>query len=211
MALNLITAAAAKPVLVADVAAQVRADLTAESTLIDLYISAVTAKAENYIKRALINQTWEYTLDYFPPVLCQNIHPSLRHGYNSFARMEGIPLPMSPASAITSIKYIDVNGVLQTLDSAKYTLLTDDPNQVIPAYGESWPEYRSQPGAVAIRYVAGYGAASSNVPEAIRAWILLNVASLYENRENIAIGNGGVIELSTMADSLIDSYRLVTF
>lgn len=45
------------------------------------------------------------------------------------------------------------------------------------------------------------------VPQCIKNWLLLNVASMYENRESLTIGTGGVIELSTLADSLLDPER----
>ena len=206
MGLNLITAPTVKPVTVADVAAQVRADLTAESTLVDLYIAAVTAKAENFIKRALVNQTWELTLDHFPIVSCDLM------GVRDPAYIPNkISLPLAPVQSITSIKYIDVDGVQQTLTGTEYTLTADDPNCVVPAYGKTWPSARLQPGSVTIRYVAGYGATSASVPESIRAWILMNVASLYENRESVTVGKGQLVELNTFADSLLDSYVLRSF
>lgn len=45
------------------------------------------------------------------------------------------------------------------------------------------------------------------VPQCIRNWMLLNIAAMYENRESIIIGQGGVIELNTLADSLLDPER----
>lgn len=45
------------------------------------------------------------------------------------------------------------------------------------------------------------------VPMCIRQWLLLNVGALYENRESLIVGNGGVIDLSTLADSLLDPER----
>lgn len=200
MALNLITAPTVKPVTVADVAAQVRGDLIAESALVELYISAVVAKAENYIKRALVNQTWELKLDMFPI----NCHASA-------ARYRSIPLPLSPVSSITSVKYIDVDGVTQTVAASEYVMTADDPNALVPAYGKIWPIARIQPEAVTIRYVCGYGATAASVPEGIKSWILMNVATLYENRETISIGKGQLVELNTLADSLLDDYVLRTF
>jgi len=233
---RLITAPIVKPVTLADVEAQVRATLTSESALINAYISAVTDKAENYTRRALITQTWEITLDRFP--LCR-----------------GIALPLSPVQSITSIKYIDTNGVEQTVDPTAYVLTAGDPAEVYPVYGLYWPSTRTQPDAVTIRYVCGYGgpavfAAGTTyalgdrvlytngntyqlttlavagtlptdatkwtldhpgfaVPDAIRIWMMMNIASLHENRESV--GKSGTVEFSSLADSLLDSYRLVQF
>ena len=212
MGLNLIIAPTVKPLLPTEVGDHVRADLTAESMLVDLYISAVTAKAENYLKRALITQTWELSLDLFPPSYLTGVS-SLTCPIGTYSpRFGAIPLPLSPVQSITSIKYIDGNGTTQTLDPASYYLSKDDPNVVMPAYGLNWPATRVQPGAVTIRYVCGYGDASTDIPEAIRVWILLNVANLYENRESIVVGpRAQTVELNTMADSLLDSFCMVRF
>jgi uncharacterized phiE125 gp8 family phage protein len=119
---------------------------------------------------------------------------------------------MSPVQNIVSVKYVDADGVLQTLSNTEYTLTGDDPNILLPTYGKSWPAFRLQPGAIKIQYRAGYGDAAVNIPEAIRAWMLLNVANLYENRETVVIGpRAQMAEMTTLSDSLIDSYRLVTF
>lgn len=191
MALRLIYAPSVKPVTVADIAAQVRADLTLETTLVEAYIAAVVEKAEAYTRRALISQTWEMVLDCFPD--------------------REILLPLAPLLSVTSIKYLDGAGVLQTIDSSGYSVDTaSTPGRVVPAYGTSWPGTQDMPGAVVVRYVCGYGPAAADVPASIKAWIMLNVSSLYENRDTVIIGNI-VNELNTMADSLINTYRVVSW
>jgi uncharacterized phiE125 gp8 family phage protein len=200
MSIKLIIPPAVKPLLVSDVGSQVRNDLSEENVLVELYIAAVTAKAEAYIKRALITQTWELSLDMFP-LSC-----------TLSGRMSQIKLPMAPVQNVISIKYVDSNGDIQTVAPSDYILTDDDPNTLVPVYGKYWPATRIQPGAVKIQYVAGFGDQAENIPEAIRAWMLLNVANLYENRETVTVGpRAQMVELTTMADSLLDSYRLVQF
>lgn len=180
MSLRLITPPAETPVTLAEVAAHLRADLSAETALVGVYISAVTGKAESYLKRSIITQTLRLSLDRFP--------------------VGGLRLPAGPVQSITSAKYLDADGIQQTLDPAAYQLASDD--TLHPAYGLSWPTGRRQPDAVKIEYVAGYGLAAA-VPAEIKAWMLLNVANLYENRETVVIGNT-VNELDTLANGLID-------
>jgi len=61
---------------------------------------------------------------------------------------------------------------------------------------------------VRIRFAAGYGAAGSAVPQPIRAWILVRVASLYAQREAFMIG-AWVSEIpGRFTDSLLDPYRI---
>ncbi len=194
MSLSLVTAPGSMPVTVAEVALQVRFDLTDESDLIDIYIAAITAKAESRLKRALITQTWKVELFKFP------------------ADSEGIPLFMGPVSAVNSVKYLDVDGDLQTLSDSVYSLVNDGEDnrpRVILDYDQTWPSCREQTGSVVVEYVAGYGVAAA-VPNAIKAWILINVATLYENRETVVVGSS-VDDIATIADSLLDGCMVVSF
>ena len=81
----------------------------------------------------------------------------------------------------------------------KWAKLTDDDLQyiegkqdeligrIIPAYGKSWPSCREHPGSVRVDYTCGYGAAA-DVPQSIKAWMLLAIATWYENREALTAG-----------------------
>jgi len=186
---KLITAPAAEPVLLADVEGQCRASLTAEAATVSLMITAVRQKAETALHRALINQTWDLVLD----------------GFSSSIEIEKPPLV-----SVSSVKYYDLDGTLQTLAATEYTVDTDStPGRVYPAYGKTWPVTQNRPNAVRIQFVAGYGAAGTNVPACIRQWMLLNVANLYENRESETVAEGRLtaVDLSTMADALLDPER----
>lgn len=69
-----------------------------------------------------------------------------------------ICVPCVPLISVTSITYIDVDGVTQTLSSSLYSI-TDPAKGVITLnYGESWPTTRWQPNAVTVRFVAGMAA-----------------------------------------------------
>jgi uncharacterized phiE125 gp8 family phage protein len=192
MALKLITPPAVEPILLADAKAHCRVDGTAEDTLITLYIGAARRAAENRTGLALIAQTWELALDAFP-----------------FAE---IWLPLPPVASITSIKYLDANGVEQTLDAADYALdnYGSVRHWVIPAAGVEWPDTLDAANAVKVRFVTGYGASGSNVPEDIRAWMLLAIGTMYSQRETVA--QGQVAELpGGFWHDLLNPYRILTF
>ena len=76
--------------------------------------------------------------------------------------------------------------------------------------GEAWPSVTlAAANGVRVRYVAGYGAAGSNVPQAIRQAILLVIGSLYENREDVLVAQGvsiGVLPFGVVA--LLAPYRI---
>jgi uncharacterized phiE125 gp8 family phage protein len=107
---------------------------------------------------------------------------------------------------VSSIKYLDTAGSLQTLDPSDY--LVDDyqePARIIPAYGKVWPLIRHQPNAILVRYVAGYGAASA-VPDAIKNWMLLKIGTMYKMRADVVAGQ---ISALPHADAMLDGYRFM--
>jgi len=188
MTLQLISAPTLVPVDLADMNAFLRVDFADDDTLISQMIKAARQLAENITKRQLMTATWELILDEFP---------------NSDGE---IKLPRPPVQSITSITYIDTDGVSQTLDSADYRLDSDsEPARITPAYGKTWPSTRDVTNAVRIRYVSGY-ASASDVPEAIKNWIMIRVATMYENREAFVVGQSiGEIGRSFI-DGLLDPY-----
>jgi uncharacterized phiE125 gp8 family phage protein len=155
--MKVITAPATEPVTLAEMRTQLGitdASDTASDTTITRRIIEARQWVEAHIRRALITQTLEIRLDDFP---------------------EYIKLPYPPIVSITSVKYIDTDGVEQTLGSSNYVL---DDYPLVPfireAYGIAWPSVRDEPNAVRVRYVAGYGNAS-DVPATIREAIMLLV------------------------------------
>lgn len=60
---------------------------------------------------------------------------------------------------------------------------------------------------VEIVYTAGYGAAA-DIPSAIRQWLLMDIATLYENREAIVTGMPVASIPHPFVDGLLDPYRV---
>ena len=112
-----------------------------------------------------------------------------------------INLPCPEILSIVSVKYIDADGVEQTVPSDQYDLIG---NSIEPAYGKSWPRPRMQREAVRIRYTAGY----SILPGPIRSAILLMVGDLFANRETVVTGTiSSQISMSTTVENLLTPYR----
>lgn len=238
MSLKLVTAPICEPLAIADIEGQLQTTLPTDQTVVvQGYIGAVRQKAETALSRAIITQTWELVLDAFPA-------------------SGVIDLPLPPLQSVVSITYTDVDGNTTTLAVAEYVVDAEStPGRVMLGYEKTWPDTRDYPGAVRVRFVAGYGGpvawdaltvyavgalvyytngitylkttASAagvlptdatkwavdhpwaSVPACIRSWMLLNVTNLYENREsNGAVeGNVSIIDLTSMADSLLDPER----
>lgn len=197
MIIKLITPPATEPVLLSDMEAQMRIpDLSSEANEIELIIKAVREQAEAITRRSFITQTWELVLDRFP------------------SGRGVITIPKAPLQDIVSIKYIDTDGVEQTLSPSTYRALSDaEPADVIPTYGLSWPIALNDLAVVRVRFNCGYGPTepdtANNVPSGIKQWIMLNTSFFYENRESIIVGNKvSIADLSTQANGLIANYRL---
>lgn len=153
-------------------------------------IKAARMYAEDYTDRALITQTWTLKLDRFP---CDGM----------------IVLPRARAIAVSSITYVDADGTSQTLSSSLYQVdASSEPGRVIPAWGESWPDTRTQMNAVTVVYTAGWGAASA-VPEAVKMAMKFLIAQWYENREPIVTGTI-VSEVPFTVKALLNPFRVAT-
>lgn len=172
MLLSLATPPSAYPVTVEEAKAHLRIEHALDDTYIGTLIAAVTAELDGrqgWLRRALITQTWDYALPRFP-----------------VARRICIPFP--PLQSVTSIKYFDADNAEQTFASDNYETITqDEQGYVALKQSASWPSTYEREAAVTIRYVAGYGAAATNVPANIRAAILLRVGELYTNRGDEAV------------------------
>lgn len=153
--------------------------------------------ANGWLGRAIMTQTWELLIDrfYHYPYLPQDnkgFYPDAdwwRSYYNRSRHEQGIIIPLPPLQSITSVKYLDSDDVLQTLDPSTYLIHKTEPARMILAPGQSWPSTSSVPGCIAIRFVAGYGDDGSDVDERIRTAIAVQanyIRSLLNNDPNVA-------------------------
>ena len=190
MTLRLITAATALAVDIDEAKAHLRVTESAEDDLIESMLWAAQDMAEQATGRALMTQTWELSLEDWYYII-------------------GLTSP--PVQSITSITYTDDAGVVQTLAADQYTLMNDDfgCSRIVPAYGVTWPENRGDSESIRVTFVAGYANAAA-VPQAIKAWIKLQVSAMYENREAEAYSSRAVSTTvkMTFVDRLLDKYRV---
>jgi hypothetical protein len=190
---KLITPPAVEPVDLATAKQHARIEYPDDDDLVMGLITAARQVCETELRRAFINQTWETYLDCWPwpwqipgPMYYGSsyIPQTLSYPYTPFATIE---VDNPDLVSVTSITYIDVNGAVQTLAPSAYQVEPGAPGRIHPAYGQSWPSVRSMPGAITVRYLAGYGPAATDVPEYVRLAIKLMVAELYEQREMTAV------------------------
>jgi len=174
------TDAASEPLTTTEAKLHLKVDSSDDDTLIERLIKAARRFSENYTERSFITQTWKARFDKFPDV---------------------IELLYGPVLSITSIEYIDEDGDTQTLSSSNYTTdLKSKIARITPV--DEWPDTDDVTNAVTVTYTAGFGASSANVPEDIRAAMLLIIGKLYESRED------NVKKMPTAAECLLNTYKV---
>ena len=187
--LKLITAPTVEPVTLSEVKAFCVINHDDDNALLSVMVSAARELGESLTGRSWAEKTLELVLDGFPGT-------------------STIELPMSPVNAVASVKYLDADGVEQTMPSADYVVDID--SLVGRLVAEEWPETKETVNAVRIRYTAGWSAA--NVPVAIKQWLLIRVATMYEHREALSMAsNQRVVESlpRTFIDGLLDPYTVL--
>ena len=183
----------AEPISLDEAKAQSRldADLTDEDTLLAAYIAAARGAIENETGRQLVTATYELRLDAFP------------------RRERYMAIPRPPLQSVESIVYLDSSGAPQTMDEALYAADTaSDPGVIALASTASWPATLWQRNAVTITYMAGYGDEPTAVPGPLRAALLLWVAALYEQREDMS--EKPLTQFPLGVQRLIYPYRLAS-
>lgn len=193
MSLVLVTAPTVEPVTLTEAKSHLRVTVSDEDAYITSLVSAARGIAESFLNRALLDQTWDWQLAGFRPSL---------------------EVPHAPLQSVTYIKYIDGNGTLQTLATSEYAVVdvlsTSGPGRIVPAYGKSWPAVRGLPNDVTVRFLAGYGAATSAVPDPIKWAVLLILAELYARRESALVG-APIVSVPYSAEALMLPYVMHGF
>jgi hypothetical protein len=195
--LKLITPPSVEPVTAAEAKLHARVDITDDDALFASLITAARRYCETALKSALVTQTWTLYLDGFPTA-GGYYNRDVRQVWMGNGGIPGgmmpmpgfipnstgiIDIPMPPLQSVTSVKYYDTAGVLQTVNAANYIVSTGTPGRIQPAYGQVWPLPRPTIDAVQITFVSGQGDAAANVSENVKTAIKMLVSHWYENRE----------------------------
>jgi uncharacterized phiE125 gp8 family phage protein len=165
--------------------------LEPEDTDQDDHVAELCAAAHSKIERELgypiLSQTLETHLSSFPS--------------------GPIWLGGGDSPSIASIRYLDRQNVLQTLDPSAFRLdAISRIAQVYPAPSSSWPSTPSTPGAVVIQWRAGWATAAA-VPEDLIHAMKLLVGHWDQNREAVVIGTISS-EVQIALDELLSQFRL---
>jgi uncharacterized phiE125 gp8 family phage protein len=150
-----------EPIALEEAKLYLRVDGSEEDLLIATLITAARQSIESSCERALMPQVWTERQATFPAAV------ELRGGL---------------VDTVNSVKYVDADGVVQTLDSAAYKVSFNTSTPTVLPVGK-WPAGTD----IEVEYSLGYPDAMT-VPAAIRAAMLIMVADMYAHREVSLVG-----------------------
>jgi hypothetical protein len=159
--------------------------------MIEAAIKAVVGQLEpasgGWLGRALGVQQWELQLSSF-----HDHRLAWRH-----KAAYAVVLPVPPLLSIVSVKYLDPDGVDQTLASdTGYRVLGMGglgKQYIAPPYNLTWPQARCDDASVRIRFACGYDGETNILPEQVSAIVALGVRAMLNNTErNLFISEDAV-------------------
>lgn len=135
-------------------------DTTFDSLLAD-HIAQAQGQVEAMTGRCLSAQTWRLSLDCFS---------------------DEIRLPKGPVTSVSSVRYYDTAGNLQTLPATSYTLdLISDPQWLVRNSDASWPDTLDAINAVEITFTAGFENLTEAAYQAAQRAVRALALHWYEN------------------------------
>ena len=194
MTLTLLSGPAVEPLSTAEVKDHLRLDGTLEDAYLGALVTAARQACETYISRALITQTWKWTLDQWPSQhgdggwWANNWWDGVRDGAITqlSAAKRTLDLPRGPLQSVTSVTVLDDEGSETTLATSSYIVAPGLDGRLALRAGQVWPSPTAALGGIEITFVAGFGDSWNDVPATLRHGMLLLVAHLYDNREAVA-------------------------
>jgi uncharacterized phiE125 gp8 family phage protein len=144
-----------------------RVDHADDDDMLTPLIKESTSKLDGYsgsLGRALLTQTWK-----------------VWGGYSA----NPFRIPLAPVQSVI-VRYIDASGDYTDAGAATYRQSADAISDfVTPRMGYYWPALLTEPDAVEVEFVAGYGEAA-DVPADIRRAIKLDVKIAFDRPEGPA-------------------------
>ena len=181
MKLTVVTPSTALPVALAEVKLHLRldTDTSVEDSLLTRLVRASAERCSHETGRAML--TTAYRLE--------------------AGIAEKLLLPRPPLVEVTAVTLIDGDGNESVLTEADYTMNQTRAQALLTV---------TDPGdavTVVVEFGAGYGETAATLPEALASWILLDVATLYEQRQALTAGNLNAVPYPFVG-GLLDSLRV---
>ena len=160
------TPPAVEPVTLDEAKAHLREDTADEDALIMRLVTAAREEAERHTGCAFITQSWTLWRDAWP---------------ENAVRALSIPRP--PLISVSSVAVYDRSGAQNVLSNDLYIVdSVGAPGRVVLKSTTVLSADLREVNAIAVAFDAGYGTATTDVPDAVRTAILHIVAHLHEAR-----------------------------
>ncbi len=170
------------------------------------FIRAARRDCETYTRRVFMTQTWLLKMDGFPGA-------DFNYNYNGYP---AIYIPQPPLQSIEFLNYVDVSGVMQTLEidltygvnpaaQYGYQLTPGSETQlarVLPPFARPWPPQRMVPENTLLQFKCGYGGpvtVSMTLGSAILSGPVWNPGDVGQALSIPGAGVGGVALETTLA------------
>jgi len=153
-----------EPVTLDEVKEFAHIDGTEEDCLLERFITSARYSCEEYLRRALVLQTIQMVMDFWPDTV--------------------VELPRPPLISVSSVVTVDEDNNETTYSSDNYYIVTEAiPGQLVLKQGISPPTNTSRNYAgFKITYQCGYGATPGNIPAPIRDGLVMWVTTMYAKR-----------------------------
>lgn len=158
------TAPTVEPITLAELKTFAHIDGDLHDTVLTNIIAATRQLTEDYLGRALIEQSITLTMDFWPKTCLE--------------------LPKPPLLSITSVATLDESDVATTFSSGNYYAITNDVcGKLVIKNGSSYPTNGTRfYGGYRVIYKAGYGSTALYVPQGIKEGMKTWAAMIYDGR-----------------------------
>lgn len=184
--------------------------------LLQMYLDAATQFAEKYTARYLITRTFSTFRDFFPA-------PYQNEGYYPYGRVPtgsttlipstignvGFEIRRSPLQAVSSITYVDNQGMTQTVDPTTYYATREtDYSEVLLVQDQTWPEdSNNRLQNIEISFTCGMGDTEADIDACWKVAIMEHAAMLWANRGDCS-DSGCMKLIPAAAKAFYDTKRL---
>ena len=167
----------------ADMKAFLRVDDSAEDDLIASYVTTATEAVKQYLRRALLTETFVFKADGFTHPDADDRLMALGPGVHTasvpyvLGGGDTLDLPFPPLQSVTTVVTYDRSDNSSTYAASRYGVDLQS-GRIYLNESETWPTNLRAQDAVEVTYVAGYG--SGSIPEPILEAIRQYVSGLYD-------------------------------
>jgi len=192
---NAVTPPSVKPITLDQLKGYLIIDLsdTSQDELLNLIICIVTECAEKLTKRQFINTQFETFRDLIA------------------FRSSEIELRRSKLVSVVSIDYENEEGMATNIPTTVFgNTFETDYSRIFLKPDQCWPtDVANIPQAIIIKFDAGYGTSSTDVPSALRGALLQHAANFYANRGDCSCdGAGAELALPAQSKKIYQQYRI---